>query len=88
MLRPLNQMRLGQRVGAAAAELARSSSIAGKPQVRGDSAEGSAAAGEVRGCVTRVGELHVLSLALRACRIGHDLGEEEARYRQGFRSDI
>lgn len=48
LLRPLNQMRLGKRAGAAAAELATKSKIAGEPNVPGEPAKGSANAGEVR----------------------------------------
>lgn len=47
-LEPLNQMRLGERVGAAAAELAKGSTPSGTVTVRSDSPEGSRRAGEVR----------------------------------------
>lgn len=48
LLRPLTQMRLGTRVGAAAADLAAATTISGRVQVRGESAKDSAHPGEVK----------------------------------------
>ena len=48
MLRPLNQMRLGRRVGLAATELLPSAKTSGQPHVRSPSTADAATAGEVK----------------------------------------
>jgi flavin-dependent dehydrogenase len=68
LLHPLTQMRLGTRVGAAAAELAASTSMAGDPVVSVDPAKGSREVGEVREFLNGVRPTHRSETAVKSPR--------------------